>query len=95
MSPNRILVLPPYVQGVALKRVTRIMAVRNWHSGKIVLLWICGLFPPVALWVFGSRGFRSNLDRQEIAVILIAVLVALVFLVPITWRWFSGKEKKD
>jgi len=71
------------------------MAVKNWHFGKIVLLWVCGLFPAVAFWVIGSRGFRSRLTIDEIGVILVAVLVAVVFLVPITWKWLSGKEKRD
>ncbi len=68
------------------------MAVKNWHFGKIVLLWVCGSLPPLVIWVIAS--VTRSLHVEALLVILVATLVSLSFLVPITWKWLSGKEKR-
>ena len=70
------------------------MAVKDWHFGKIVLLWVCGMLPIAALLV-GLTVVRTSSEEEALVIISVAVLVALVFLVPITWKWLSGKEKRD
>ena len=71
------------------------MAVKNWHFGKIVILWVCFLFPSLAFWFLGTDGFQDSLSRQAVDPILAAILLALGFLIPVTWKWLSGKEKRD
>ena len=74
------------------------MAVKNWHFGKIVLLWVCGMLPALMIvLVFGdtSRSGDFRIDEEPLATAFAAVLVALGFLVPLTWKWLSGKEKRD
>jgi len=71
------------------------MAIRNWHFGKIVLLWVCGLFPAGGLWILGTGGFGYSLSNDGIVIVLATVLFAIAILVPVTWKWLSGKEKRD
>jgi len=69
------------------------MAIKNWHFGKIVILWVCGLFP-FAVLSFLASGEAWGIE--EILGLLLPVLILpLGFLVPITWKWLSGKEKRD
>ena len=74
------------------------MAIKNWHFGKIVLLWVCGMLPALMIvLVFGdtSRSGDFRIDEEPLATAFAAVLVALAVLVPTTWKWLSGKEKRD
>jgi len=70
------------------------MAVKNWHFGKIVLLWVCGMLPIAALLVFLMEVHPSR-EEEVLLIIFAAVLLALIFLVPITWKWLSSKEQRD
>jgi len=70
------------------------MAVKNWHFGKIVILWVCGLFPFAVLSFLASVG-RGWGTEEIIGILLPALIFPLGFLVPITWKWLSGKEKRD
>jgi len=55
------------------------MAIRNWHYGKIILLWVAvGLF--AFFWYQDAGGY--------LIVPLIVVIAAFV----VTWAWFSGKD---
>ena len=68
------------------------MAIKNWHVGKLVLLWGWGLTICVVL-------IRIVTDRSLIAnagpgFILLALVVAIPLLLSaVTWTWLSGKEE--
>lgn len=74
------------------------MPIREWHWGKIVLLWGAGV---VLVWLLvillAGMVFTSSTPIIAYAVaflgsgIVIAVPVAL-FLV--TWKWLTGKEHR-
>jgi len=70
------------------------MAVKNWHFGKIVILWVCTILP-IAVFVTLLIEAYSIRGAESLVIIFAAVLLALIFLVPITWKWLSGKEKRD
>ncbi len=61
------------------------MAVKDWHPGKIGLMW--GVYL-VLLWFL----WEMNPGDDEGAISFWAVLAIPAFV--ITWRWFSGREKK-
>ena len=66
------------------------MSVRDWHPGKIGLLWFVYLGLLVAF--LGSAASYGGTD------ILLAFFIWLVLAVPalvITWRWLSGREKNE
>ena len=69
------------------------MAVKNWHFGKIVILWVCTMLPIAALLVVLMEA-RFH-PMEFLLIIFAAVLLAFIFLVPITWKWLSSKEKRD
>ena len=63
------------------------VAIRDWHSGKILLLW--GLELLIFFVVFGVTQERGGFNFGA------AVFFWLPFLIPafvITWKWLSGKE---
>lgn len=66
------------------------MAIRNWHAGKIILLWIWGLVL-MALSLYILK-YEKNLVLV-LGYILITIIIGLpITLSVITWKWLSGKE---
>ena len=63
------------------------MAVKDWHPGKIGLMWAVYLF---LLWYLLDPYTRIVRTREG------ALLLWTILTVPglvITWRWFSAREK--
>jgi hypothetical protein len=65
------------------------MKIKNWHYGKIILLWVWCIF--FILMMIQKLESADNL-------ILGIILIVLIFCIPIvmsiiTWKWLSGKEK--
>lgn len=68
-----------------------IMAVKQWHYGKIILLWVWG-----AVLAFFLIDVLASVNNFILGFLLIAVIGGSpVVLSIITWRWLSGKEKRD
>ncbi len=64
------------------------MAIRNWHMGKIILLWIWG----VALTAL-SLQILESVKHFAFGFILIGAIIGIpVLLSVITWKWLSGRE---
>ena len=59
------------------------MAVKDWHPGKVVLMW--AVYVAVLLYLASYPG------SDEAALWMLLVIIPFA----ITWRWFSGREKKD
>ena len=80
-------------------RGAELMAYRDWHPGKLVLLWITSYF--VASIFFSIAGAELNSWRpREVKLIIVlgSLGIALVLgIVPvvITWKWFSARERPD
>ncbi len=69
------------------------MAVRTWHTGKLVILWIWGgLIAAFLLTDFMGRAV--NLAPLTHLLELAATLFILLALSGITWYWLGGKESK-
>lgn len=81
------------------------MAIRNWHSGTLVVLWIIGLALELALLRWRSSGVpatagtgggagehavRSAVGWAIIPILEIAILVALLVIV---WLWVRGRHQ--
>ena len=65
------------------------MAVRNWHFGKIVLMWAWGVVLVAVTFQLVERT-----EHFVFGFTLIGVLIAIpVTLSVITWKWLSGKEQ--
>ena len=64
------------------------MAIRTWHVGKLVLLWIWGLV---------LVGVALSLLEAEVSWLIGYVLIAGIVVVPaglsvLSWRWLGGRE---
>jgi len=72
------------------------MAIRNWHWGKLILLWVVGIVIdlPFILKVVLENGpmFRSNEPVWVIVFVLSVLWGTPLFLLVVTWKWLSGKE---
>ncbi len=60
-----------------------VKAIKSWHGGKIGLLWLLSFAVPV---VFG--------DGNPFFSILYWFIWGAPWVIPITWQWLSGKEKR-
>jgi hypothetical protein len=65
------------------------MAIRNWHTGKIIMLWV---------WALVLMGLSLEGIKTTENVILGFVLIGALFCLPlvlsvITWKWLGGKEQ--
>jgi hypothetical protein len=65
------------------------MAIRKWHVGKVVLLWLWGL-ALCAFIVSILKGTTTFVIGFPLLGLLFAILISLSV---ITWKWFSGKEQ--
>lgn len=62
------------------------MAIRDWHPGQLVVLWVGGLFTEWVIWGLGSSG--------ELPSMFLAVFIGLPFaLLAVTWIWFGGRRQ--
>lgn len=74
------------------------MAVKEWHGGKIVLLWVVAAAATFVLIVVGV-GMADCYDCTDLTNTygqLIAVLGAVgpfIVSVVVTWRWLGGRER--
>ena len=67
------------------------MSVRNWHYGKLIILWSWGgLFATLLLTHF--MGTSVTLSPFTHLVEFVLVLLVLVVLSVVTWHWLGGKE---
>jgi len=67
------------------------MAIRKWHPGKLVILWVWGcIVSGLLLTDFLSRPAASAPLRELLE--LAVSLVVLVALSAVTWRWLGGKD---
>ena len=64
------------------------MAIKRWHVGRIVLLWMWGIAISTVLISVISR--TQNFVPGFIY--LGALLLILVALTVITWQWFGEKD---
>ena len=66
------------------------MAIKDWHIGKIVLVWLAGLGIGGPLF-----GFAVG-DLNPFTALLLGVAVALLVTpLVVIWKWFSGRESND
>jgi hypothetical protein len=65
------------------------MAIRKWHVGKVVLLWLWGL-ALCALIVSLLKETATFIIGFPLIGLLFAILVSLSV---VTWKWLSGKEQ--
>lgn len=66
------------------------MAVKNWHYGKLILLWCWGV---VLLAVLLRLLESLNEERFVLGTGLILLLFGIpIVLSMLTWKWLSGKE---
>ena len=67
------------------------MAIRNWHPGKLIILWTWGgVFVALLLTDFLTRSVGSAPLAHMIEFVI--VLVVLLALSAMTWRWLGGRE---
>jgi len=65
------------------------MAIRNWHGGKIAILWAWAIAFCVVLIqiIVRTKNFVPGF------LLIGALLAVLLSLSVITWKWFGGKEQ--
>jgi len=64
------------------------MAVKQWHVGRIVLLWAWGIALSAVLIVVITRT-ETFIPGFIYLGVLLAILIALS---AVTWRWFGEKD---
>lgn len=64
------------------------MDVKNWHVGKLVILWAWGIVViGIALQVLEKiKHFTTGF------IVIGAIFVIPIVLSVITWKWLSGRE---
>ncbi len=66
------------------------MAIKNWHGGKVVLVWFIGLGIGGPLFGFAVA------DLYPFTMVLLGVAVALVVTpLVVIWKWLGAQEKKN
>jgi hypothetical protein len=65
------------------------MAIRQWHVGKLILLWAWGFALSVVLIQIIVRT-TSFVPGFALIGTLLAILLTLSV---ITWKWLGGKER--
>ena len=69
------------------------MAIRNWHYGKLILLWAWG---GVLMYVAFAVLITISRERYLLGTLLVVVLVAIpLVLTAVTWRWLGAKETPE
>jgi hypothetical protein len=64
------------------------MAIKNWHVGKLLLLWAWSAVIAVVL----INVLRDVDDPLIGSLLLLAIAAAPLAMSVVTWRWFGGKE---
>ena len=67
----------------------RDMTAKNWHPGKIVMIWVIAAF-----WLVMGLSLVQDSSTEDFGVILLIGWVNYVLWVFIkTWKWFTAREK--
>lgn len=67
------------------------MTIRKWHPGKLIILWTWGgIATALALTAFLSSPVKDAPVTHLVE--LVFVLVALLALSGLTWRWLGSRE---
>ncbi len=73
------------------------VGIRNWHPGKIFVLWVLDFSLLLMLWepcprrsVFGTFGGSRCSHTDEVLLWLLLSIPVIV----ITWRWASARERQ-
>jgi cytochrome b561 len=70
------------------------VAIRNWHWGKLVILWAWGgVIAALLLTDFLSTPVQASPLVHLLE--LIGFVLILLILSCVTWRWLSGRESVD
>ena len=80
------------------------MGLKQWHWGKILMLWIATPFVMFAVffvvvmivnWLYAPLRLIEFETIRAVAPILSFLLVPVPFviMVGVTWKWLSGKER--
>ena len=64
------------------------MAFKNWHYGKLIILWAWGIAVAKLIMQFSKPGIRSLI----ISAVIFGIAVTLSV---ITWKWLSYKQKQN
>lgn len=70
------------------------MSIRQWHWGKIVILWAWGAVLAAALlaqFVAEPVGNAPGLSALSLGLSFLILLL----LSAVTWRWLGGKERRN
>jgi len=71
------------------------MAIRDWHSGQLVVLWVGGAFWEGVCYALGI--FEENVERlSHLGVVIIGGLQLISIVIPmilliVTWKWFGNR----
>ena len=72
------------------------MAIKDWHGGQLIVLWIV-LLLPVGFFVFlgmNAEYLALPLNVVSFALVLWGIPVVIVLTgLAITFRWFGGRHK--
>jgi hypothetical protein len=74
------------------------VAIRNWHPGQVVLLWIAAVLVEWPLWLWLTFIYSQSLILSTTGGTVIGLIVLLLVagipipLFVVTWKWFGGRR---
>ena len=69
------------------------MAIQHWHWGKLIILWAWGgTLSALLLTFFVLEPVQDAPTRSAVSLVL--MVVVLMGLSAVTWRWLGGKEQR-
>ncbi len=76
------------------------MAIKNWHGGKLVLVWVVFVVPGfllMPLWgLVIDNAWYAGVGGRDMVIVLVLLGLAVALLATplvVSWKWFSSREK--
>ena len=81
------------------------MAIRDWHTGQLGVLWVGGIALDAAVyWSLSAIPVTTHpidppyINSQPVGDILLLLLSIMVFVIPLillilAWKWFGSRKR--
>ncbi len=67
------------------------MAIRDWHTGQLVIFWVAIAAVQFVLWQVATVG--PDLSTGGFVAMIVALVSLPVAALIVTWKWFRGRRQ--
>ncbi len=67
------------------------MAIRDWHTGQLVIFWVVVAAVQFVLWQVATVG--PDLSTGGVVAMTVALVSLPVAALIVTWKWFRGRRE--